>query len=1748
MRRSRKTSRGGRFLAIVLAMSMVLQQAGISSLAEDGTTLAAETTVTEATTEAAESNSEDTSNETTAAADSSSTTTDAVSTEASTTTDTAADTDAADTSDADVTADESTDPSVSSDSETTLDISIEETDSNETTTEDGSEESTEAVTEAAAKAESESEAETEDATEAAAEAADAETEAATEAEDETEVEEPKTSFTYSDSSVVITATAAEEANFSQDTELMAEYIEPDSEEYAAAYLAAVSAIETQLGTQLGIDEENTQTAYVLYDVYFVCDGERVEPEAGSVNVSMVFRQAVELGLEGEITNKAVVHLQDSGVAEIVTDFVNINADGDMTAMSFTQSSFSYTGAVVTGETSADEEETEEGTEVVTEAEEETEAAVEAEEETEAVAENEEETEAAVEAEEETETESETEAAVLLGSTAESTTDSFTSDNGTISASVQLSDGVLPESVQLVVETADGSTYEDAADLAISCAADAGITFSDYTVLDIHLEDTEGTEIDYSGSATVTLSFATPILDGDESTEALVFHINDGEAEYLAPDTDYTDSTTGVISGITFTTTSGFSPYVIALGSYGIMAASTATLDSDGNVALEDIASSITATVESSTEDVSRSGALKIAISYNIDDDELDVAKAATAWTYDLTSLLTDTNASAIFSSVYKNGSGFIFNGSTNVGSYTIVDGIIYLYIKNSWLSQQDSSVNGTFDFYCSFDSSSIGTDSEETFEFPGTGEPITVKFEDVDVETSKTVNSKSGDAGNYLMNADGTISYTVSATPNADLDTLTLTDTLGDGQTLNKSSIKINYVTVPSKYYTYVNGVLNVDVAGFLESQGSSVTADTTYTVRYTVSVDDNAWGTELTNSAYWSWDGSASTQNEPDVTSITPYKNVTSKTMTTNTDGNGSVESFTYTITVGDGKTNLAGYTLTDTFSSSNQKLSGTITITPDVNGQTTISVNSTEDGFTYTFPSTGTYYGPYTIMYTTTFETTGLTGYTTVSNTVITTNPDDPTVKEEDSKSANVYTGNEKDEFTVTKEAGELDVTNNTISWTITVNIPSGTTIDRLWVYEYNSDYIKGTELDTGTVLATLGVDWDSITVTVNGTARDGYDSVVNPVDFNGGVDFSSLESKYYYLYSQTWYGTDPTYILIPEATGKVVITLKTKISNCTGTDWKDSTAGVEFYNQVLVSQTNWDLSKLATATYTYTREYQLSKTSSYDADTGITTWKVNVNKSQLVYDPDIEASIYDIIPEGMEYVSGSFTYSVNGDSSTTATVTTGTTEVISGSGTVDCETISATLGYLSGNYYHCEYQTKITGDDVITDDGSSTYTNAVDLKNGDTVLASTASTVTITPKYLTKDSATSNTSIGDTDTDDLITYTIVVNPGALKLSDEDSLTLTDTLPSGMELAIEVLDNKTKTVTFTDENGEDVLGCSFTYSDKVLTVIVPDETYVKVTFVVKVTELGSQTFTNTATLTLSGSVTRSSSKTTYVEVLSHQATIQGAKNRVIVTKYDDTLISLVSGAEFTLYAVELDSDNVISNDSTVVGTTTTKSGEAIFSNLEYGKLYKIVETASATGYVTSNTEHYFAIYDSSTGATQTKDVVTAAMSAVSTANGGLTIEVSAGPYELLVTNRSTTDIKGSILVTKFIKADGQTDEDATGSFKVAIYDSQYVAGSNLTPVQTKTIVVSADGTASVSFSDLDLDTTYYVYELNDDDEPILDGGSYRSYTVTYVNQSIAISDRNTTGSVTINNDVVATAEIQVKKSYSGTTDWIED
>lgn len=91
----------------------------------------------------------------------------------------------------------------------------------------------------------------------------------------------KTSFTAEGYNVSVTATAPKSAKFSETTEMVVEYLAPGTTGEYEAYLSAAK-------NNLGINDETSFLYGDIYNIYFVDQGQRVTPEAGSVDFTMTF--------------------------------------------------------------------------------------------------------------------------------------------------------------------------------------------------------------------------------------------------------------------------------------------------------------------------------------------------------------------------------------------------------------------------------------------------------------------------------------------------------------------------------------------------------------------------------------------------------------------------------------------------------------------------------------------------------------------------------------------------------------------------------------------------------------------------------------------------------------------------------------------------------------------------------------------------------------------------------------------------------------------------------------------------------------------------------------------------------------------------------------------------------------------------------------------------------------------------------------------------------------------------------------------------------------------------------------------------------------------------------------------------------------------------------------------------------------------------------------------------------------------
>ncbi len=175
-----------------------------------------------------------------------------------------------------------------------------------------------------------------------------ETEKTTESETAADVKESETdtgkeyetSFSTTAHNATITATTTDAAKFPEGTQL---HVDPMTEG-TQAYNEALTAVKASLN----LKEDEEFAAGPMYDIYFVVDGQRVEPDA-SVKVSITFTSPVktETVADSNIQSAGVYHVDDNGAAEKISNDIQVTGEGEVTRMGFTSTEFSpYVGGLV----------------------------------------------------------------------------------------------------------------------------------------------------------------------------------------------------------------------------------------------------------------------------------------------------------------------------------------------------------------------------------------------------------------------------------------------------------------------------------------------------------------------------------------------------------------------------------------------------------------------------------------------------------------------------------------------------------------------------------------------------------------------------------------------------------------------------------------------------------------------------------------------------------------------------------------------------------------------------------------------------------------------------------------------------------------------------------------------------------------------------------------------------------------------------------------------------------------------------------------------------------------------------------------------------------------------------------------------------------------------------------------------------------------------------------------------------------
>ena len=345
-------------------------------------------------------------------------------------------------------------------------------------------------------------------------------------------------------------------------------------------------------------------------------------------------------------------------------------------------------------------------------------------------------------------------------------------------------------------------------------------------------------------------------------------------------------------------------------------------------------------------------------------------------------------------------------------------------------------------------------------------------------------------------------------------------------------------------------------------------------------------------------------------------------------------------------------------------------------------------------------------------------------------------------------------------------------------------------------------------------------------------------------------------------------------------------------------------------------------------------------------------------------------------------------------------------------------------------------------------------------------------------------------------------------LPTNDNGGLTLVDKLGDNLRL------DTTSVKVFKNENVE-LTDCKKSYQNNTLEISrIPNDVPIKIRYTVTVNMKPGDAvnIANTAYwkgYSENGGDTVQESYSYSVSRIIQTSSVVNFK----LTKLDqNNLDTVLRGATFKIEKCTFDeSGNMTTSD---ISTETTNENGIITEQLQYDTLYRITETQAPYGYVHDDKPIYILdVKDKDNYVNTVKQKIK---------DGELNILYKQENFDLDVMNH-----KGEItVVKKFINdAAGKSTKPVSGTYRFGLYDDK---NTLLQPIKTITYSANDNPDKSVKFENLELDKTYYVYELDDQDKPITDTSkevtiNTMNYQVVYKNET-----KNTDTSSAQNGDTI--------------------
>ena len=430
------------------------------------------------------------------------------------------------------------------------------------------------------------------------------------------------------------------------------------------------------------------------------------------------------------------------------------------------------------------------------------------------------------------------------------------------------------------------------------------------------------------------------------------------------------------------------------------------------------------------------------------------------------------------------------------------------------------------------------------------------------------------------------------------------------------------------------------------------------------------------------------------------------------------------------------------------------------------------------------------------------------------------------------------------------------------------------------------------------------------------------------------------------------------------------------------------------------------------------------------------------------------------------------------------------------------------------------KLVDKDVLQGGQTGTFNNQVKLStlNGQ-VLDTDGSPVTLSVSTMSKKKGETTGLSGAT-----YPFVITVNENGIDLmpgDKNDTITLVDELGDGL-----TIDTESIQVTNTNSPETAVTWTSSveTAADgkQTLRIVLPDNQPLTITYTASVNAPPGKTVTVTNNAHWEGYATTGGSSVKDEKFSYSVGGTAGGDTtpKIKILKLDQyNTQTMLADAEFKLTEMQLTDGKLVETNKSQTGKTGT-DGTLTFGesepHLAYNKVYKIVETKEPDGYVLNETPHYAMVVKDANNINESdyKGI------------DGITVNFY---YATSTYTYRATNHKGEITVKKkFAKADGT----ALGGVLNGTYNFGLYTDADGTNQVQKTSVTYAFGTPTgeAKFKNVDLNTNYYVFELDDKGNPIEPGGTATVSGIPFVviydqGQKIRVTATASTGSIAVTN-----------------------